>query len=95
MVKTTNVALQAKLNTLVDLIDAGDRDSFVKQFVPLDISDADVSGGGTGGKSFLPFVVCSVSPQKPSNMQTRAACAPLPMSSFFSHGFTKDTRDVV
>ena len=41
--QTSSSSLQAKLDQLVDLALANDREGFVNQFVPLDLSDADVA----------------------------------------------------
>ena len=42
--RATNAALQAKLDALVVLGSAGDREAFVRAFVPLDLSEADLQG---------------------------------------------------
>ena len=42
--RTKNSALQAKLDELVVLGGAGDKEAFVNAFVPLDLGDADLVG---------------------------------------------------
>uniref|UniRef100_A0A7S3P2B5 Uncharacterized protein n=1 Tax=Amphora coffeiformis TaxID=265554 RepID=A0A7S3P2B5_9STRA len=42
--QTTSESLQAKLDQLTSLALANDRANFVRQFVPLDLSDADAAG---------------------------------------------------
>jgi len=41
--QTTSVSLQAKLDQLVEYVAVNDRESFVKAFVPLDLSAADAA----------------------------------------------------
>ncbi len=42
--QTSSTSLQAKLDQLVDLAQANDREGFVNQFVPLDLNESDVAG---------------------------------------------------
>jgi hypothetical protein len=42
--QTSSASLQVKLNQLKHLAAIGDRESFVRQFVPMDLSDADTMG---------------------------------------------------
>ena len=41
LIKTTCAGLQAKLDALVGFIEAGNKDAFVRGFVPLDLSEED------------------------------------------------------
>ena len=65
-VTTTNAGLQARLDQLVVAIQAGDKEAFVRAFVPLDLSEQDLLGcvlrvvagarGGIGRTSAWPAV---------------------------------------
>ena len=42
--KTSNAALQAKLNELNELAETGEKEKFVRAFVPLDLTEEELSG---------------------------------------------------